>query len=175
MDLLSLFITLLYLIALILLFGIFIIMIYALTFGAPYATLAYNRIETMKKLLNLKKGQKLVDLGSGDGRIVIEFARAGIEAHGYEINPVLVALSRFKIRKAGLERKAFIHFKSYWMGDLSQFDAATVYGIAHMMPRLEKKLIKELKPGSKIASNYFKFPNLRVFKEENKVKLYEIS
>jgi cyclopropane fatty-acyl-phospholipid synthase-like methyltransferase len=162
------------LLALISLSLIFILIMYALIYGAPFATLAQNRIDTMIKLLKLKKGDKVVDLGSGDGRIVIGFAKLGIEAHGYEINPILVAWSRFKIRQLGLENKAVIHFKSYWSENLSKFNAVTLYGIAHMMPRLEKKLKKELKPKSKIVSNYFSFPNLKPVKEENRVKYYLI-
>jgi len=168
-------ITLLSLLAIVFLLSIFGLMMYAMVFGAPFATLASNRIETMIKLLKMKKGERLVDLGSGDGRIVIAFAKLGIESHGYEINPVLVAWSRFRIRQLGLRGKAFIHFKSYWMEDLSKFDAVTVYGIAHMMGRLEKKLKKDLKPGSKFVSNYFKLPNIKPVKEENKVLLYKIS
>ena len=172
MDITTLFTTLLSLVALIFLFSIFILMMYALIFGAPYATVAPNRIETMIKLLKLKKGDKLVDLGSGDGRIVIAFAKLGIEAHGYEINPVLVAWSRFRIRQLGLHKNAFVHFKSYWLEDLSGFDGVTVYGIAHMMGRLERKLKKELSPGSRIVSNYFQLPGMKATKQENKVSLY---
>lgn len=174
MGILELVTTLLYLLALVFLLGIFGIVLYAMSFGAPYAALAQNRIETMVGLLKLKKGQKLVDLGSGDGRIVMAFARAGIESHGYEINPVLVMISRLKIRRAGLEKKAFIHFKDFWVTNLGEFDAVTLYGIAHIMKRLESKLKKELKPGSKVVTNYFKFPNLKPVQIRNNVSLYLI-
>ena len=166
--------TILSLLALIFLAAIFGIILYAMAFGAPYAALAQNRIDTMKDLLKLKKGQKLVDLGSGDGRIVIAFAKLGIESHGYEINPVLVMISRLKIRRAGLEKKAFIHFKDFWSTNLGSFDAVTLYGIAHIMKRLENKLKKELKPRSKVVTNYFKFPTLRVRQTKNNVLLYVI-
>lgn len=172
MDLYSLFLTFISLITLILLLLIFVLLFYAMALGAPYAPVASHRIDTMVKLLRLKKGQKMVDLGSGDGRIVMAFARLGIESHGYEINPVLVLISRWKIRNAGLTKYAFIHFKDFWTTDLGKFDAVTLYGITHMMKRLGNKLKKDLKPGSKIASNYYSFPNLKLKKEENKVKLY---
>lgn len=174
MGILELVTTLLYLLALIFLLGIFGIILYAMAYGAPYAALAQNRIDTMKDLLKLKKGQKMVDLGSGDGRIVMAFARAGIESHGYEINPVLVMISRIRIRRAGLEKKAFIHFKDFWVTNLADFDAVTLYGIAHIMKRLESKLKKELKPGSKVVTNYFKFPSLKPIQTRNKVLLYLI-
>lgn len=162
------------LVALISLAVIFILIMYALVFGAPFAPLADNRIETMIKLLRLRKGNKVADIGSGDGRIVIAFARLGIEAHGYEINPLLVAYSRYLIRRENLQKYAFVHLKDFWSQDFSEFNAVTIYGIAHIMARLEKKLVQEMRPGSKIVSNYFKFPNLKKTKEENKVNLYTI-
>src|SRR3989344_5864801 len=175
MDIGTAFISFILLLALISLTVFFCLILYALIFGAPYAPVAGNRIETMVKLLRPKKSDKFVDLGSGDGRIVIAFAKLGVESHGYEINPLLVAFSRYRIRKAGLHKKAFIHFKDFWLTDLSRFNAVTLYGIAHIMGRLEKKLKKELKPGSKITANYFKFPSTRELKKENNVRYYRVN
>lgn len=175
MDVFTAAISLVLLIALVSLVIMFFLILYALVFGAPFAPVARNRIETMIKLLKLKPGEKLVDLGSGDCRIVIAFAGLGVQSHGYEINPLLVAWSRYKIRKQGLENIAFIHFKDFWQTNLSSFKAVTVFGIGHMMPRLEKKLKKELKPGSRFVSNHFKLPGLKPDKEENKVWLYKVS
>lgn len=174
MDIATVLISLILLLALISLTVFFCLILYALIFGAPYAPVADNRIETMVKLLKPKRGDKFVDLGSGDGRIVIAFAKLRVESHGFEINPILVAISRFRIRRLGLQNKAFIHFKDFWMEDLSKFNLVGLYGIAHMMGRLEKKLVKELKPGSKITANYFKFPRLQPAKKENNIWFYRI-
>lgn len=168
----ELLVSLILLLALIFLTLIFFIIIYALIFGAPYAPLSYNRIEVMVKLLGLKKNEVVADLGSGDGRIVIKFAELGFESHGYEINPVMILVSRWRIRRKKLQNKAFIHFGDFWHTNLKGFDAVTLYGISHMMGRLEKKLVRELKPGGRIVSNYFKFPNLKEVKSEDKVLLY---
>src|SRR3990167_10270805 len=132
MDIGTVLISFILLLALISLTVFFCLILYALIFGAPYAPVADNRIRTMIKLLRLKKNDKLVDLGSGDGRIVIAFAKLGIESHGYEINPVLVAISRFRIRRLGLQNKAAIHFKDFWIVDLSEYNLVGLYGIAHM-------------------------------------------
>lgn len=175
MDIINGFITFILLLALIALTIFFCLILYALVFGAPFAPLADNRIQTMIKLLKLKKGDKLADLGSGDGRIVIAFAKLGIESHGYEINPVLVAISRYRIRKLGLGKKAYIHFKDFWREDLSGYSAVAIYGIGHIMARFGSKLKKELKPGSKIVANYFRFSNLKPFRKENNVWYYEVS
>lgn len=146
---------------------------WAMLRGAFYAPIPYSAVEQMIKLIDRKKVKKAVDLGSGDGRIVIALARAGIEAHGYEINPVLVWKSRWNIRCAGLHGKAFIHLADLWNVDLSSFQLVTVYGITHMMPKLEKKLQKELKPGAQVFSKYFEFPNWKPKHREGEILIYE--
>src|SRR5882672_3428464 len=69
--------------------------------GAPYVPSRKDSIKKMLVLANLKPGDKVVDLGSGDGRIVIAFARNGIDAHGYEISPALVLWSKLMIFALG--------------------------------------------------------------------------
>ncbi|MBU4142330.1 hypothetical protein KKE99_05680, partial [Patescibacteria group bacterium] len=64
--------------------------VYALFFGAPYVPIPKNGLDKMVEFANIKFGQKAVDLGSGDGRIMIAMAKAGAIVHGYEINPLLV-------------------------------------------------------------------------------------
>lgn len=153
----------------------FIIVIfgYSLLRGAPYAALSKKRLNSMIKLLDIKPGQSSVDLGSGDARIVIELAKLGVKAYGYEINPLLVFISRRNIKKAGLEHKAKIYWKNYWSSDLSRYDIITVYGIPHMMKRLEKKLSNELKSGARVASNHFPFPTWQPRKKLGNVYLYQ--
>lgn len=138
--------------------------------GAPYAALSKNRIKTMMDLLEIKKGKKLADLGSGDGRITIEAAKKGADAFGYEINPLLYLISTFKIKKSKSKAKVFL--SDYWKVDLSSFDNVSVYGAPQMMGRLEKKLLKELKKDAKVVSNHYPFPNWKYEKKENDVYLY---
>jgi ribosomal protein L11 methylase PrmA len=120
-------------------------------------------------------GKRAVDLGSGDGRIVIALARSGFEAHGFELNPLLVAYSRRKIRQAMLQDCAFIHQKSYWDENLSSFDVVVVFGISYIMKKLEKKLVQELRPGSLVASNYFSFPDWKPVHTEHNLLVYKKS
>lgn len=132
--------------------------------------------KAIKKIIDLagiKPGQKAADLGSGDGRIVIAFAKAGAVAYGYEINPFLVWWSKRKIKAEGLEGKAFIYQKSFWEADFSSFDAVSIYGIDYIMSDLEKKLQKELRAGSRVLANSFTFPSWQPSKKDNPVYLYE--
>ncbi len=121
----------------------------------------------MIRLAKIKKGDKVADLGSGDGRIVIAFAQNGAVAHGYEINPLLYVISIQNLRKNGVHERAKIYLKDLWRVDLSPYDIVTLYGNFPMMSRLEKKLQKELRTGARVISNHFKFPKWNSEKEED--------
>ncbi len=160
-------------IALGLLFLILVLaLIYSFAQGATFVPSAPAKVEFMIKLLAVKSGELAADLGSGDGRIVIALAEAGAIAHGYEINPLLVWWSRRNISQAGLQRRAFIHLKSFWGKDLAAFDVVVVYGIGYIMKKLGQKLKRELKPGARVVSFAFPLPGWQEEKKEAGVYLY---
>ncbi len=162
-------------VAAILAFSILIIAIVArsLVSGAPYVPSSGVKISAMVRLAGLKPGERVADFGSGDGRVVMALARAGAEAHGYEINPILVWLSRRKIRAAGLAGRARIHYQSFWRADAGDFDIITVFGISHIMPALGRKLRRELKSGARVVSNAFAFPQWPPARVEDSVYRYD--
>ena len=151
--------------------GLFLLFVIAK--GAPFVPSRNKTVQKMVSLAGINAGDRAADLGSGNGKIVIAIARAGAEAHGYEINPLLVWWSRVSIRKAGLTGKAFIHTKNFWKEDLSGFNVITLYGIDYIMSGLEKKLKEELPSGARIVSNSFKFPNWPEILKEEGVYLYK--
>jgi cyclopropane fatty-acyl-phospholipid synthase-like methyltransferase len=140
--------------------------------GAPFVRSDPETIQAIIHAAHIKKGVKTADLGSGDGLIVIALARAGAEAHGFEINPLLVWKSKEAIKKAGLERSAFVHWKSFWKADLSEYDVITLYGIQHIMDKLQVKLQRELKPKARVVSNYFVFKKWHSSHEHGRVHVY---
>lgn len=140
--------------------------------GAFFSPSGKHLTDRMVSLVDVKPQEKALDLGSGDGSQVIALAKAGAIAYGYEINPVLVWWSKYRIYRAGLSKKAFIYRKDFWKADLSQFDVITIFGVYYMMDKLEKKLMRELKPKTRVVSNYFKFPNWKPSKQDNNVYLY---
>ena len=149
-----------------------IILVYSMLFGGPYAPIGEQKIEQMLSLLKTKPKEIAADIGSGDGRIVIALAKKGVIAHGYELNPLLVLIARYKIRKAGLSKKAFIHMTDMWRVNYNQYDIITVYLAPHVMKRLEKKLKPELKKSGRIAMNHYHFPNWKFKKRINNIYLY---
>lgn len=140
--------------------------------GAPFVTSNNEDVEKMIGLAGIRPGMRMADLGAGDGRIVIAFARAGAEAHGFEVNPFLVWSARRAIKTAGLEKKAFMHRKSFWKVNFAPFDVLTLYGITYIMKELEDKMHRELAPGSRVLSNYFTFPGWKVTEKNDRVCLY---
>lgn len=157
-----------------LVFVLLLVFFYHFWRGAVFVPTSRAKVEVMMKLANIQPGVIAADVGSGDGRLVIAMARAGAIAHGYEINPLLVWWSRRRIRKVGLQDRAFIHRQDFWKVDFSQFSVVTVFGIGHIMRRLNKKLAAELKPGARVISYAFGFPNWTEIRRERGVYLYEV-
>lgn len=143
-----------------------------LLYGAPFVASADDQVEKMVKLAKIRKREKVVDLGSGDGRLLIALAQSGWEADGIEINPFLVWFSRRKIKNLDLKDKIDIYRKNFWNVDFSKYDVVMVYAIQHVMQNLEKKLRKELKPGSRVISNYFQFPHWEPTYTDGNIRLY---
>lgn len=155
------------------LFIIFVLLL-PIVLGAPYVPAKRARVAAMVELAHVAPGERAVDLGSGDGRIVIALARAGAEAHGYEINPLLVWRSRRNIRKAGLSGRAFIHWRSFRGVDFSLFNIVAIYGLPGIMKGLEPRLRRDLPPGGRVVSLTFKFPHWPPALRRDWVYLYKV-
>lgn len=119
------------------------------------------------------RGKRVLDLGSGDGRIVIACAKEGAIATGFEINPTLVWWSRKKIRSAGLAERATIERADFWKKSFSDFDVVIFYGVVYAMPRLERKLQAELRIGTRVIASHCAFPTWKPLEQKGMVSVYE--
>ncbi|XP_062536455.1 ATP synthase subunit C lysine N-methyltransferase [Armigeres subalbatus] len=105
---------------------------------------------------------KLLDIGSGDGRIVIASAkRLQLESHGVELNPWLVYYSRLAALKGGVFGQTKFYRKDLWKYDISKYNNIVIFGVEQMMADLEKKIQDEAKPDSTIIACRFPFPMLQ--------------
>lgn len=142
--------------------------------GPVFVPSADEKLQAMLELPKVPKNAKIVDMGSGDGKVVIALAKKfKTKVEGVEINPILVRRSRKNIDKAGLSDQITIISKSFWDVDLRQYDTVFMYGTSYIMKKLEKKVQQEMKPGSQFVSNFFQFPNLKPVKTVNGVHLYQ--
>lgn len=130
-------------------------------FGAPWVPLEPHVITNVLKMAQVKPGDIVYDLGSGDGRVVIAAAHLGARAYGVEIDPFRVWYSRFCIFLFGLNKHATIIHKSIYDVDLSQANIVTTYLLQETNDKLFPKLNKELKPGTRIVSSAFNYPKLK--------------
>src|SRR5258708_6697282 len=105
----------------ILLTGLCLLILYHLKTGAIFLPTNDQSLARIVQASKARASLHMVDLGSGDGRLVIALAKQGARVDGFEINPFLVWWSRYQIKQAGLNN-AKIYFQSFWPADLSGYD-----------------------------------------------------
>lgn len=142
--------------------------------GAPFVASRKDKIRLMCDLAGIKSGMGVVDLGSGNGAILLEAARRGAKAVGLEISPFLVWFSRFRARRAGFKDKISVLRQDFYSGCLPEADVIFVYLWPETMEKLRDKFLRECGSGTKIVSNAFPIKGWRVIMEKENVYLYEI-
>ncbi len=119
----------------------------------PFITTPDNVTLAMLRLAAVKPADRLIDLGSGDGRIVITAARRfGASGLGVEIDPQLVERSRVNAKAAGVERRAEFREQDLFTTDLAPFSVITMYLLPEVNLQLRPALLA-LRPGTRIVSH----------------------
>jgi len=122
----------------------------------PFVPTPTNVLDAMLDLANIKAGDVLIDLGSGDGRIVMAASRRfGIQATGVEIDPDLVRQSQTLASQEGLAGKASFVQADLFAYDLRRASVVTMFLTPGVNLRLRPKLLSELRPGTRIVSHRF--------------------
>lgn len=114
-------------------------------------------VTEMLRMAQIKKGDVLYDLGSGDGRIPIAAAKQyGIRAVGIEIDPKLVTEAEENARKEGVAELVRIRNEDMFHIDVREATVVTLYLSEKLNVLLRPKLLRELRPGSRILSHDFR-------------------
>jgi SAM-dependent methyltransferase len=139
-------------------------------FGPPYLPTIHKNIETALDLLELKPGQTLLDLGSGDGRVLIAAAQRGLNVVGVELSPVLVVVSWLRTRR--YRKQVRIIWGSYFAVRWPRADAIFTFMIPRQMPKLDERIEEWHDRPLNLASFAFAIPGKKPAATKNGVFLY---
>ena len=145
----------------------FVYLVLAFVTGAPFVPTNNPAAESIIKLAQIKKGDRVYDLGSGNGKLLRLALKQGARATGFEINPFLVLISKLSTQT---------YWKNFWTADIHDADVVFIYLLPWKMDRLAEKLKKECKKGTIIVSNSFIFPNWKILRQDpaNHVYVFRI-
>jgi hypothetical protein len=153
----------------VLIFGAVFLLVGTMAWGAwsaaPWVPLWRRDVDRMIGLADIKLGEKVYDLGAGDGRIVIAAAKKGGQAIGFEISVLPYILGCIKIIVGGLWGKVRMSYKNFFTQDLSDADVIFTFLTPHAMEKLKPKLEKT-KSGCRIVSYAFEVPGWSADKKD---------
>lgn len=123
--------------------------------GAPWVPAFRVDFDELFDLAGVKKGTKFVDLGCGDGKVLVAAARRGAHVVGFEINPLLWFIAWIRLLPFG--KRAKVYLRSYWTVDIGDFDVVYMYLIHHYMEKMRRQLTRQLGKDGIVVSYMFAF------------------
>jgi hypothetical protein len=141
--------------------------------GPPYLPTLSKQKATALDLLDLKEGETLLELGSGDGRVMLAAAERGLKVIGIELNPLLVVISLVVTRR--YRKQVRVIWGTYWGKPWPRADGIFTFMLPKYMRRLDERIYKWLPPEKtvKLASFAFAIPGKEPIDKRDGVYLYE--
>lgn len=139
--------------------------------GAPYVPIHKSSLESVFNSIKLAKSATVIDLGSGDGKVLLLAAQKGYSAIGYELNPFLVLISKWRLRKYP---NAKVVMKDMWQADVTEADLVFTFLATKYMERLKTQIVSKMKKGSYFASYAFEIPDLELLRKTQGVNTYKL-
>jgi SAM-dependent methyltransferase len=134
----------------------------------PYVPTPYEVVRAMLKLGGAKSGDFVVDLGCGDGRIVVTAAKEfGARGMGYDLNPERIKEANAGAVEAGVQDKVRFVEKNLFEAEIKDATLVTLYLLPSVNEKLKPRLLKELKPGTRVVSHSFDMGDWKPDKEED--------
>ncbi|MBI3624467.1 class I SAM-dependent methyltransferase [Candidatus Saccharibacteria bacterium] len=149
---------------------IFVAFSFVILFGAPFLPTLKAQIPKALQLIDLKPGETLLELGSGDGRVLIAAAEQGLRVVGYELNPILFLYSWLKTRRYGGQVRVI--WGNYWFKEWPPVDGIFVFLLQPYMRRLNKKIVHSCRRPVKVVSFAFHIPGHQPTKTNGGLFLY---
>ena len=122
----------------------------------PYVPTRQEIVEEMLRVAGVTPGDVVYDLGCGDGRIVIAAAQKfGARGVGVDIDPQRIAEANANAKRAGVEKQVTFRLGDLFDADIASATVITLYLLPDVNLRLKPKLLRDLKPGTRIVSHDF--------------------
>lgn len=131
----------------------------ALTKDVPFVPTPEYIVEEMLTMAKVGKDDTVIDLGSGDGRIVIAAAKRGAHATGIDIDPERIRESNANAKEAGVEDRVKFIQGNIFEADISPATVLTMYLLPSVNMKLRPKILSDLKPGTRVVSHSFDMEN----------------
>lgn len=145
--------------------------------GAPWLPSSFATTHKMLEMANIKPGELVIDLGAGDGRIIILAAmKYDARAIGIEIDPIRCLVANLIIILLGLRKKAHVYYGNFFSFDITSANVVALYLLRSTNQHLKKKLATELCSGTRVVSNSFAISGWSPidYDQHCKVLLYKI-
>ena len=121
----------------------------------PYVPTPQDVVERMLDMAKVKPGEYLIDLGSGDGRIVVTAAQRGARAFGVDLNPQRVKEAVANAAKAGVSDRATFAVRDLFDTDVSKADVVTTYLLPLVNLDVRPRLLEQMRPGARLVTHAF--------------------
>ncbi len=121
----------------------------------PFASTPPDVVERMMEVANIGPGDYVIDLGCGDGRIVIAAAKRGAFGHGVDLDPKRIREARDNAQKSNVSEKVMFLEEDIFKTEISRASVITMYLLSTVNEDLRPRLLEELEPGTRIVSHNF--------------------
>lgn len=142
-----------------------------LLFGAPYLPTLSPQVTAALELSELQKGQRLLELGCGDGKVLIAAAQAGATAVGYELNPILACIAWARTRR--YRSQVQVKWGNFWRADWPVTDVIFVFLLPKYMAKLDTKIVQSAHKPVRLVSFAFQIPDRKAVKVLHDVYRYD--
>ena len=123
---------------------------------APYVTTDYAVVDAMLAMAEVRPGDQVIDLGSGDGRILIAAARShGARGLGVEIDPVRIREATANAQAARVADRVQFRRQDLFRTPLNEADVVTLYLTAEVNRRLRPRILEQMRPGTRVVSHQY--------------------
>lgn len=140
--------------------------------GSPFVRTHKRPVQAALDLLEIKEGSHLLDLGSGDGAVLLAVAERGGKATGYELNPIMWLISRWRTRNYS---QITIYWKNMWRVPIDkQTENIFIFLDSRFLKRFDKKL-RDAHCKVSVVSYSYKIPGKKIIRTDQGIHFYKYS